>query len=107
MSILVTISVNLAESASLRELRRFVAMAESHGADLDVDLREYDENGDLVGLAAVGQLEPTDDGRSADGSANDVARHEYAAEDSDADTSAHNHGVEGEDHDGTDARTAD
>ena len=74
MSILVTISVNLAESASLRELRQFVAMAERHGADLDVDLREYDENGDLVGLAAVGQLEPTGEGRSADDDADPPCR---------------------------------
>jgi hypothetical protein len=62
MSILVTLSVNLAESVSLLELRQFVDMAERHGADLDVDLREYDGNGDLVGLAAVGQLEPSLEG---------------------------------------------
>jgi hypothetical protein len=94
MSILVTISVNLAESASLRELRQFVAMAERHGADLDVDLREYDENGALVGLAAVGQLEPTGEGRSAD-------------DDGDAPLSDRHRVVEGDDHDGTDTRTAD
>ena len=94
MSILVTISVNLAESASLRELRHFVAMAERHAADLDVDLREYDENGDLVGLAAVGQLEPSGEGRSAD-------------DDGDAPPSDRHPVIEGDDHHGTDTKTAD
>ena len=54
MPILVTVSVNLAESVTLRDLRLFLQAAERNGADLDVDLREYDENNDLVGLAAVG-----------------------------------------------------
>ena len=58
MPILVTVSVNLAESVTLRDLRLFLQAAERNGADLDVDLREYDENNDLVGLAAVGEMGP-------------------------------------------------
>jgi hypothetical protein len=57
VAILVTVSLNLAEPLSLRELRRFVETAERNRADLDADLREYDENNELVGLAAVGQAE--------------------------------------------------
>jgi hypothetical protein len=57
MSILVTVSVNMAESVTLRDLRQFVETAERNGADPDADLREYDENSELVGLAAVGELE--------------------------------------------------
>ena len=44
---------------------------EQNGADADMDLREYDENNDLVGLAAVGELsasesesDETEDGES-------------------------------------------
>ena len=57
MPILVTVSVDLAESVTLRDLRQFVEAAERNGADPEVDLREYDDNNDLVGLAAVGELE--------------------------------------------------
>jgi hypothetical protein len=60
MPILVTVSVHLADSVTLRDLRQFVETAERNGADLDADLREYDENNDLVGLAAVGELESGD-----------------------------------------------
>ncbi|MDT0353319.1 hypothetical protein [Pseudonocardia charpentierae] len=56
MTILVTVSVNLAEPVSLHELRKFLETVEQNGADADMDLREYDENNDLVGLAAVGEL---------------------------------------------------
>lgn len=56
MTILVTVSVNLADSVSLQEIRKFLETAEENGADPDMDLREYDENNDLVGLAAVGEL---------------------------------------------------
>ena len=58
MPILVTVSVNLAESVKLRDLQQFVQAAERNGADPDMDLREYDENNDLVGLAAVGEMGP-------------------------------------------------
>jgi len=53
---LVTVSVNLAEPVTLHELRKFLETVEQNGADADMDLREYDENNDLVGLAAVGEL---------------------------------------------------
>ena len=56
MTILVTVSVNLAEPVTLHELRKFLETVEQNGADADMDLREYDENNDLVGLAAVGEL---------------------------------------------------
>jgi hypothetical protein len=75
MSILVTVSVNLADAVTLRDIRQFVEAAERNGADPDIDLREYDENNDLVGLAAVGEL----DGGDADD--------ESDADESDADES--------------------
>ena len=56
MTILVTVSVNLAEPVTLHELRKFLETVEQNGADANMDLREYDENNDLVGLAAVGEL---------------------------------------------------
>ena len=56
MTILVTVSVNLAEPVTLHELRKFLETVEQNGVDADMDLREYDENNDLVGLAAVGEL---------------------------------------------------
>ena len=56
MTILVTVSVNLAEPVTLHELRKFLETVEQNGADSDMDLRECDENNDLVGLAAVGEL---------------------------------------------------
>ncbi len=65
MAILVTVSLNLAEPLSLRELRHFVETAERNRADADVDLREYDENNELVGLAAVGQAEADDEAAEA------------------------------------------
>lgn len=107
MSILVTLSVNLAYSVSLRELRQFVDTAERHGADLDIDLGEYDENGDLVGLAAVGQLEPSGDRQSAGDSREAVGGESADEDDSDEDESARAHVVEGDDHDGTDTRATD
>jgi hypothetical protein len=81
MPILVTLSVNLAESVSLLELRQFVDTAERHGADFDVDLREYDENGDLVGLAAVGQLELSGEGGSAGDTLDKLGGEDSANED--------------------------
>jgi hypothetical protein len=62
MSILVTVSVNLADSVTLRDLRQFVEAAERNGADPDLDLREYDDNDDLVGLSAVGEVEADGEG---------------------------------------------
>jgi hypothetical protein len=56
VTILVTVSVNLAEPVTLHELRKFLETVEQNGADANMDLREYDENNDLVGLAAVGEL---------------------------------------------------
>jgi hypothetical protein len=67
MSILVTVSVNLADSVTLRDLRQFVEAAERNGADPDLDLREYDDNDDLVGLSAVGEVEADDEGVDEEG----------------------------------------
>ena len=67
MPILVTVSLNLAESVTLRDLEQFVQAAERNGADPDVDLREYDENNDLVGLAAIGEMGPSGGGDAGDG----------------------------------------
>jgi hypothetical protein len=110
MSILVTLSVNLAESVSLRELREFVDTAERHGADSDMDLREYDENGDLIGLAAVGQLKPSGGGRSAGDTLDEVGEDDSADEDDlGEDGSDQDHvdeGDEGGDDDGTGARAS-
>ena len=93
MSILVTLSVNLAESVSLLELRQFVDAAERHCADFDVDLREYDENRDLVGLAAVGQLEPSGEGGSAGDTLHEVDGDDSAdGDDSEADASDQDEG---------------
>ena len=95
MTILVTLSVNLAEPVSLPELRQFVDAAERHGADFDMDLREYDENGDLVGLAAVGQLEPSGAGVSAGEKLDEVGGEDSADEDDlDADESDRDEGDE-------------
>ena len=73
MTILVTVSVNLAEPVSLHELRKFLETVEQNGADADMDLREYDENNDLVGLAAVREMsasesksDAVEEGESAD-----------------------------------------
>jgi hypothetical protein len=60
MTILVTISVNLNDPVTLHELRTFLETAERNGADLEIDLREYDENNVLVGLAAVSELSTGD-----------------------------------------------
>jgi hypothetical protein len=67
MPILVTVSVNLAESVKLRDLQQFVQAAERNGADPDMDLREYDEENDLVGLAAIGEMGPSGGGDAGDG----------------------------------------
>jgi hypothetical protein len=75
VAILVTVSLNLAESVSLRELQRFVEAAERNGADVNADLREYAEDNELVGLAAVGQFEADDEAAAedrSDGSDEDV-----------------------------------
>ena len=87
MPILVTVSVNLAESVTLRDLQQFLQAAEQNGADLDVDLREYDENNDLVGLAAVGAMGSADADADddADEDADEDADDEDAADDDDAD----------------------
>jgi hypothetical protein len=94
MPILVTVSVNLAESVTLRDLQQFLQAAEQNGADLDVDLREYDENNDLVGLAAVGAM------GSADADADDDA-------DEDADEDADDEDADDEDADDEDAADDD
>ena len=86
MAILVTVSLNLAEPLSLRELRHFVETAERNRADVDTDLREYDENNELVGLAAVGQAEADDEADEADEDVEDVEDDESAgSDDEDAD----------------------
>jgi hypothetical protein len=88
MSILVTVSVNLADAVTLRDIRQFVEAAERNGADPDIDLREYDENNDLVGLAAVGELDGGADESDADESdADESDADESDADESDADES--------------------
>jgi hypothetical protein len=85
MSILVTVSVNLADAVTLRDIRQFVEAAERNGADPDIDLREYDENNDLVGLAAVGELDGGDADDESDADESDAD--ESDADESDADES--------------------
>jgi hypothetical protein len=88
MSILVTVSVNLADAVTLRDIRQFLEAAERNGADPDIDLREYDENNDLVGLAAVGELDGDADESDADESdADESDADESDADESDADES--------------------
>ena len=86
MPILVTVSVNLAESVTLRDLRLFVQAAERNSADLDVDLREYDENNDLVGLAAVGAMAEDDNEDDAKDDEDDTEDDEDDTEDDEDDT---------------------
>ena len=80
MTILVTVSVNLAEPVTLHELRKFLETVEQNGADADMDLREYDENNDLVGLAAVGELSASESesNEAEDGESNEVEEGESA-----------------------------
>ena len=103
MSIMVTVSVNLAEPATLRDLRQFVEAAERNGADPDVDLREYDDNNDLVGLAAVGELDGDGDGDAdaEDGDAEDDGD-EDAEDDGDGDGDEDGIDEDGIDEDGVD-----
>jgi hypothetical protein len=96
MPILVTVSVNLAESVTLRDLRLFVQAAERNSADLDVDLREYDENNDLVGLAAVGAMAEDDD--------EDDAKDDEDDEDDEDDTEDDEDDTEDDDEDVADDR---
>jgi len=74
VTILVTVSVNLAEPVTLHELRKFLETVEQNGADSDMDLREYDENNDLVGLAAVGELS------ASESESNEIDEEEESAE---------------------------
>jgi len=80
MTILVTVSVTLAEPVSVHELRKFLETVEQNGADADMDLREYDENNDLVGLAAVGELSASESesDEAEDGESNEVEEGESA-----------------------------
>jgi Ran GTPase-activating protein (RanGAP) involved in mRNA processing and transport len=91
MSILVTVSVNLADAVTLRDIRQFVEAAERNGADPDIDLREYDENNDLVGLAAVGELDGGDADDESDADESDAD--ESDADESDADDESDDHPV--------------
>jgi hypothetical protein len=84
MSILVTVSVNLADSVTLRDLRQFVEAAERNGADPDLDLREYDDKDDLVGLSAVGEMEADDEDVDEEGDV-DEADDEDVDEEGDVD----------------------
>jgi hypothetical protein len=52
VALYVTVNLDLTEQVTLRQLREFVAEADRIGADPDVDLREHDDNVDLVGLEA-------------------------------------------------------
>jgi hypothetical protein len=74
VTILVTVSVNLAEPVTLHELRKFLETVEQNGADANMDLREYDENNDLVGLAAVGELS------ASESESNEIEEEEETAE---------------------------
>jgi hypothetical protein len=74
VTILVTVSVNLAEPVTLHELRKFLETVEQNGADANMDLREYDENNDLVGLAAVGELS------ASESESNEIEEEEESAE---------------------------
>jgi hypothetical protein len=80
VTILVTVSVNLAEPVTLHELRKFLETVEQNGADADMDLREYDENNDLVGLAAVGELSASESesDEAEEGESNEVEEGESA-----------------------------
>ena len=73
MTILVTVSVDLADPVTLHEIRKFLETAEQNGANPDIDLREYDENNDLVGLASVGELnaEEAEDDAAEEGDGDD------------------------------------
>jgi hypothetical protein len=74
VTILVTVSVNLAEPVTLHELRKFLETVEQNGVDANMDLREYDENNDLVGLAAVGELS------ASESESNEIEEEEESAE---------------------------
>jgi hypothetical protein len=50
----VKVNLDLTQEVMLRELSEFIAEANRVLASDDVDLREYDGNGDLVGLEALG-----------------------------------------------------
>jgi len=53
----VKVNLDLTQPVTLSDLREFLAEADRVLA-ADVDLREYDGNGDLVGLEALGGASP-------------------------------------------------
>ena len=53
MPLSVKVNLDLTQPVTLSDLREFLAEADRVLA-ADVDLREYDGNGDLVGLEALG-----------------------------------------------------
>ena len=53
MPLSVKVNLDLTQAVTLSDLREFLAEADRVLA-ADVDLREYDGNGDLVGLEALG-----------------------------------------------------
>lgn len=57
MAISVTVNLSLRDEVTLRELRQFLDQTDAVGADVDVDIREHDDNGDLTGLAALAPIE--------------------------------------------------
>jgi hypothetical protein len=54
MPLFVKVNLDLTQEVTLRDLREFIAEADRVLASDDVDLREHDDNGDLVGLEALG-----------------------------------------------------
>ena len=54
MPLYVKVNLDLTQEVTLRELREFITEADRVLASDDVDLREHDDNGDLVGLEALG-----------------------------------------------------
>ena len=54
MPLYVKVNLDLTEEVTLRDLREFIAEADRVLASDDVDLRERDQHGDLVGLEALG-----------------------------------------------------
>ena len=54
MPLYVKVNLDLTEEVTLRDLREFIAQADHVLASDDVDLRERDQHGDLVGLEAIG-----------------------------------------------------
>ena len=62
MPLSVKVNLDLTQPVTLSDLREFITEADRVLA-ADVDLREYDGNGDLVGLEALGGASPAEAGQ--------------------------------------------